>query len=414
MLRRSFLKGLGAVGISTGARPLAALERLEPAAAPSTGAEDRAYWAATMIRVVDPVLSSLAKGELRARMPVEVRAGADRAGVTHLEAYGRAMAGLAPWLELGGDATPEGRQRQRLIDLARAGLAHGVDPKSPDFFNFTEGGQPLVDAAFLAHAIVRAPKTMLDGLDATTRRNLAQALASTRGIVPGYSNWLLFSAMVETGLRKMGEWWDPVRIDLPLRKLSEWYVGDGTYGDGPEFHWDYYNSFVMQPFLLDILGVMKEGNTRYQRMYDRQIEISQRYAAVQERLIAPDASYPLIGRSLAYRFGAFQLLAQIALMRKLPEVAPPGQVRSALTAVVHRVMEAPNNFDANGWLRIGVHGSQPGVGESYISTGSLYLCTVGLLPLGLPSTDAFWTDPPARWTSQRAWSGEDIPLDHAI
>ena len=56
MLRRSFLKGLGAVGISTGARPLAALERLEPAAAPSTGAEDRAYWAATMIRVVDPVL----------------------------------------------------------------------------------------------------------------------------------------------------------------------------------------------------------------------------------------------------------------------------------------------------------------------------------------------------------------------
>jgi hypothetical protein len=414
MLRRSFLKGLGVLGVTTGARPLAALERMGPAPVAATGAEDRAYWVATMSKIVNPVLTNLARGQLRARMPVEHRGNANRADVTHLEAYGRAMAGLAPWLELGGDATPEGRERQRLIGLARAGLAHGVDPKSPDFFNFNRGGQPLVDAAFLAHAIVRAPKTMLDGIDATTRKNLVDALVSSRVIVPSYSNWLLFTAMVETGLRVIGEKWDPVRVDLPLRKLSEWYVGDGTYGDGSEFHWDYYNSFVMQPFLLDILGVMKEGNRRYEQMYTRQVEISKRYAAVQERLIAPDASYPLIGRSLAYRFGAFQLFAQMALRHELPEPVTPGQARTALTAVVRRVMEAPGNFDANGWLRIGVHGSQPGIGESYISTGSLYLCTVGLLPLGLPATDAFWTDPAARWTSQRAWSGEDIELDHAL
>jgi hypothetical protein len=413
MQRRSFLKGLGALGL-TSATPLAALEPVDPPAHAPTGAEDRAYWAAMLTRTVEPVLANLAKGELRARMPVEERAGAKRAGVTHLEAYGRAMAGLAPWLELGGDSTAEGRERQRLIELSRAALARGVDPKSPDFFNFTNGGQPLVDAAFLAHAIVRAPKALLEGLDPTVRRNLVQALTSTRVITPGYSNWLLFTAMVETGLRKMGEPWDGVRVDLPLRKLTEWYVGDGTYGDGPNFHWDYYNSFVMQPFLLDILDVMREGNARYGEMYDRQLVVSRRYAAVQERLIAPDASYPLIGRSLAYRCGAFQLLAQVALMRQLPEEVVPGQARSALTAVIRRTMDAPGTFDTGGWLRIGVHGSQPGIGESYISTGSLYLCSVAFLPLGLPASDAFWTDPPVRWTSQRAWSGEEIPIDHAI
>jgi hypothetical protein len=30
-----------------------------------------------------------------------------------------------------------------------------------------------------------------------------------------------------------------------LRQHEQWYRGDGIYGDGPEFDWDYYNSFVM-------------------------------------------------------------------------------------------------------------------------------------------------------------------------
>ena len=33
-----------------------------------------------------------------------------------------------------------------------------------------------------------------------------------------------------------------------------------------------------------------------------------RYAAVQERLIAPDGTFPALGRSIAYRCGAFHLL----------------------------------------------------------------------------------------------------------
>jgi hypothetical protein len=71
-------------------------------------------------------------------------------------------------------------------------------------------------------------------------------------------------------------------------------------------------------------------------------------------------------------------------------------------------------FDANGWLRIGFCGHQPGIGESYISTGSLYLCAVGLLPLGLPPSDEFWNASPQPWTSVRAWSGQPFPIDKAL
>ena len=67
----------------------------------------------------------------------------------------------------------------------------------------------------------------------------------------------------------------------------------------------------------------------------------------------------------------------------------------------------------NGWLQIGLAGHQPALGEPYISTGSLYLCSAAWLPLGLPPDDPFWSHPPQPWTSQTIWSGKDIPADHS-
>ena len=411
MIRRSFLKMMGSLGAIG---PLNLLAQEAPSASVQSR-DDRAYWIATLTRMVRPVLANLAAGQLRARMPVEVKPGAQsRANVSHLEAFGRTMVGISPWLELGADGSDEGRLREEYIELSRRALVNAVDPSSPDYMNWTQGGQPLVDAAFLAHAVVRAPRMLWQGIDAATQRHFVQALESTRAIVPGYNNWLLFSAMVEIALLKMGARWDALRVDLAVRKMSEWYVGDGTYRDGPEFHWDYYNSYVIQPFMLDILGAIRERQTRYADMYQRQLEISRRYAVVQERLVAPDGSFPVIGRSIAYRFGAFQLLAQVALMQELPESLPPSQVRSALTAVIRRVMAAPNTYDADGWLRIGLYGSQPDIAETYISTGSLYLASSVFLPLGLPATAVFWAGPATPWTSQRAWSGENLVADHAL
>jgi hypothetical protein len=146
----------------------------------------------------------------------------------------------------------------------------------------------------------------------------------------------------------------------------------------------------------------------------RELERARRYAAIQERLIASDGSFPPFGRSIAYRFGAFHLLAQIALRRALPDGIAPAQVRAALSAVIRRSIEAPGTFDSDGWLRIGFCGHQPGIGEPYISTGSLYLCATGLLPLGLPASDEFWSAPPQPWTSAKAWTGQPFPIDHAL
>lgn len=385
-------------------------------ATPQPAESDRSYWVRTMSRIAEPVLVNLAAGTLKRNMPVECVTGdvADRRKYSHLETIGRLLAGIAPWLEAPLDPGPERDLQQRYADLARRGLRNAVDPQSPDYLNFHEGSQPLVDCGFLAQAILRAPDALWKQLDSGTQKYMATALLSSRVITPGQNNWLLFAATVETSLATMGERFDAMRIDYAVRAHQQWYVGDGLYGDGPRFHWDYYNSFVIQPMLLDVLQGIEPHARNWQPLRADALARAKRYAAIQERLISPEGTYPLIGRSIAYRTGAFQLLSQIALLRELPEPLTPPAVRSALTAVMRRVLEAPGNFDAAGWLTVGVCGHQPHLGESYISTGSLYLCAAVLLPLGLPPADLFWAGPAANWTSRRLFQGEDAQADHAI
>ena len=166
--------------------------------------------------------------------------------------------------------------------------------------------------------------------------------------------------------------------------------------------------------LLDIVRVLNEVKNDGKELSGRVLRRAQRYAEIQERLISPEGTFPPVGRSLAYRCGAFQLLSQVALQKQLPSPIKPAQVRSALTAVIKTTLEASGTFDSNGWLTIGLAGHQPEIGESYISTGSLYLCSVAFLPLGLPADDEFWNTPPADWTTKKAFAGMKFSIDKAI
>ena len=215
-------------------------------------------------------------------------------------------------------------------------------------------------------------------------------------------------------LFRSGEPWDEARVDNAIREHQQWYLGDGVYGDGPRFHWDYYNSFVIQPMLLDVLRNIGAHSPRWRNLEADALQRAERYAAIQERLISPEGTFPAVGRSITYRTGAMQLLAQVALFGSLAAPLTGPRVRTALTAVMRRLLEAPGTFDEHGWLTIGFCGYQPHLGEDYISTGSLYLCSAVLLPLGLPQADAFWQGPAEDWTSRRLWRGEDAPADHAI
>ena len=379
----------------------------------NTGEQDRAYTVHVLTQIAQPVLVALSEGRLKQQLP-SYDWERDRASFAPLEAFGRTLAGIAPWLELGPDNSVEGKLRARYIELSVKSIINATDPHSPDYMNFDKGKQPLVDTAFFALGLLRAPKQLWGRLDIEQRNNVIAALKASRVIEPYENNWLLFSAMIEAALWEFTGECKPYPIEYAIYKHMGWYLGDGVYGDGPEFHWDYYNSYVIQPMLLEILRVCVEKKNEQGIYFPKVLARAQRYAVEQERLISPEGTFPVVGRSGTYRFGAFHLLSKIALLGQMPPDLNPGAVRSALTAIIRRMITMQGTFDAKGWLQVGAAGHQPSIREYYISSGSPYICLCGLVHLGLPEQDPFWTVPGQPWTQKKIWSGMDITPDHAL
>ena len=381
-----------------------------------TGQEVRAYWSETLYKMVSPVVFNLEAGTLKQNMPLEKAPGyvLTAENVTYLEAVGRTIAGIAPWLALPDDDSKEGQQRKKLRLALLKGISNAVDPSNPDYLNFRKEQQPIVDAAFLAQGFLRAPKALWEPLDSLTKKRVVEEFKSLRNRSASYNNWLLFAAISEAFLLSIGEEADPARIDFALKKMPEWYAGDGWYNDGPHFCMDYYNSFVIQPMLVDIYAVMLRFKKVTEADYNLVLKRMVRHSEFQERMIGADGSFPPFGRSITYRTGAFQVLANTSLLGQYPEKITPGQVRSAMTAMMQKMYSDCNNFDAKGWLVLGFCGPQPSVADYYTSTGSLYLATLGFLPLGLPASDPFWSVPTEDWTSKKAWSSQPFKKDYKV
>lgn len=381
---------------------------------------DRELWAGVLYQMAAPVLSNMSEGKLQENMLVELSPtwdGRDKR-VTYMECFGRLMAGLAPWLSLPDDDTAEGKQRKQLREWALKSYAQSVDPESKDYLLWRKEGQPLVDAAYIAESFLRGYDALWVPLDDLTKQRYIAEFQQLRRVDPPYTNWLLFSSTVECFLKKAGAQTDYYRITSALRKVDEWYVGDGWYSDGEDFAFDYYNSFVIHPMYVECLEVMTNGGKQNiwnvkGGNFPNALKRMQRFGMILERFVSPEGTFPVFGRSITYRTGVLQPLALLSLRGWLPKELPAGQVRAAMTAVIQRMFGDNRNFNAEGYLTLGFNGFQPNISDWYTNNGSLYLASLAFLPLGLPADAPFWTDAPQPWTSKKAWGGEDFPKDHA-
>ena len=380
---------------------------------------DREYWAALAYKMAQPVLENMSKGELQKNMMVEVSPTWDGRNkkVAYMECFGRLMAGMAPWLTLPDDNTPEGLQRKQLRTWALAAYKNAVDPASPDYLLWHKEGQTLVDAAYIAESFIRGYDALWVPLDSVTKQRYIDEFTQLHRIDPPYTNWLLFSSTIESFLAKAHAPFDQYRVSMAVRKVEEWYVGDGWYSDGSNFAFDYYSSYVFHPMYLETLKNMidakKSGwGIEYPKFYDRELKRAQKFSIILERFISPEGTFPVFGRSIPYRTAAMQPLALMAWYKQLPKDLPNGQVRAALTAVLHRMYDQQQNFNEKGYLTIGFCGKQPNVADWYTNNGSLYMASLIFMPLGLSADDAFWTDAAQDWTQKKAWGGQAFPKDH--
>lgn len=376
---------------------------------------DRQVWADLCYKISQPVLENMSKGNFQKDFPLEFSPTWDGRDtkVAYLETFARLMAGISPWLALPDDGTPEGKQRKQLHEWAIQAYKNAVDPNSPDKITWlTNTSQPLCDASYLVESFMRAPEATWGQLDEVTKKRYIEGLKSLRTIRPAYNNWLLFRAMVEVFFMSIGEDVDEYALSVGLQKMSEWYLSDGWYSDGPEYAMDYYNSYVMHPMMVEVVEMCKKHKFSTPISLDLAVKRMNRFNTILERFISPEGAYPAVGRSVIYRMGAFQTLAMSAWKYGLPKDLTNGSVRSALTCVMKRMFAVDGNFDDKGYLRLGFAGHQPNLANYYSNNGSLYMTSLVFMPLGLPADHPFWTAPAEPWTSQKAWSGQEFPEDY--
>lgn len=150
--------------------------------------ETRSYWLSTMFKIALPVLENLANDSLREHLP-DINPKCHKNAL--LEAFGRTACGISPWLELENLTGEEKKMQESCQKLFHKALANATDPEAKDYMIFGGGEeerQPLVDAAFLCNALVRAPKSLVRNMEEKTKKQLIKCLMNTRKIQLQCSN----------------------------------------------------------------------------------------------------------------------------------------------------------------------------------------------------------------------------------
>jgi len=109
------------------------------------------------------------------------------------------------------------------------------------------------------------------------------------------------------------------------------------YADGPQLHWDYYNSYVIQPMLLAVLDATSKTTKAWADLapvilHARAAMLS--FKSASSHLTAPFPPSPLHYLSL-WSLPFYSPLSLCATI--FPEPLPPEQVRCALWAVINKL-----------------------------------------------------------------------------
>src|SRR5690242_18435839 len=95
---------------------------------------DRRTWLNYLDKIARPVVLNLAQDQLREKMPVELSRNIDnkesRMQASYLEAFGRTLCGIAPWLDLEGGNADEVQLRNQYRQWTLKAIANAVNPSA--------------------------------------------------------------------------------------------------------------------------------------------------------------------------------------------------------------------------------------------------------------------------------------------
>ena len=254
--------------------------------------------------------------------------------------------------------------------------------------------QPIVEAANIALALHVTRDQLWATLDESVRARVVDWLEHHARLLAWPNNWVLFTAVIEAFLASVGVDTSAYRSDASVRWVESWHLGGGWYTDGQRRNVDYYNAWVIHPFLwawYDMVG-QRDPDAAW-RWRQRLAEFGRTFP----HLFGGNGSPVQQGRSLTYRTAALAplWLGQLTGTSTLA----PGAVRRLASGTLKYFVDA--GVGADGPPTLGWRGdTYLPLTQSYSGPGSPYFAGMGFLGLALPADHPVWTDGEVEQPSQ--------------
>jgi hypothetical protein len=372
--------------------------------------EDRKLWLDNMLDIVELPLSCMSKLEFNKfilqKSPIE---SADRdPNMGYLECFARTFAGISPWIALEKiNDESEFKKQQMILEYVKQCFENTI-PYFDETFNLFSVEQSIVECSYICYGFIISKNKIWDMLNEKIQNNLICLFRKVRLNIKEYHigcNWYLFHGIIEAFFKLIHNDYNLEFLEEMISTVNNWYCGDGFYFDGDrKFKIDYYNSYVIQPFFIEILKIFY-SNTKNDIVNDSindAISRCTKHSEFLERIIGHDGSYPPLGRSVIYRFASFHLVSYCIYNETISERHSYGQLRNALTKVLTKI-SSKDIFNKDGFLALGFNAQQESISDYYSNSGSCYLTVLGFLPLGLNEDHIFWTDSYRYFTQEACW-----------
>ena len=321
-----------------------------------------------------------------------------------LEAFARPLWGLVPLAAGGGRADD-------LWPLWREGLVHGTDPEHPEFWGWVEDfDQRLVETTVIALGTVLAKEDFWAPLDPPARKRVLAWITRATTAQPFDNNWRFFRVLANVALHRIGEEWSAETLEADLRRLDQFYLGDGWYTDGEGRRGDYYIPWAMHFYGLIYSRLAGEADPARSAAFR---ERARRFAQDFVHWFAADGAAVPFGRSLTYRMAQGSFWGALAFADV--EALPWGVVKAFHLRHLRWWMQQPI-FSESGILGIGYQYPNLTMAESYNGPGSPYWAFKVFLPLALPAEHPFWRElempiPERRTAVTVQWAGQVLMSD---
>ncbi len=331
-----------------------------------------------MLKILNPLKPYYSEG--KAYLNIGSTAAVYRDKAAWIEGFSRPLWALAPYY-----AHPENKD-DSFAKIYLEGLKNGTNPFHREYWGeICDYDQVIVEMAAMGLALILAPDTFFYSMNEQEQRNFASWLYTINDHKYPENNWVMFQVIVNIGLKNVNMPYNDSMIEWGIKKLDEWYLGDGWYTDGITQHTDYYVPFAIHFYSLIYAKYIEKAYP------DRSNRIKERAGLFAKDFIYwfdKNGAAVAYGRSLTYRF------AQAAFWSALvwADASPfsPGVFKGIINRNLEDWMRAPI-FDKSGLLTIGYKYPNLLMSEYYNAPGSPYWAMKTFLLLALPADHEFFS-----------------------